>query len=281
MASPRKVRREVVLGSTLISTVSWPRAAWPVSHERWPGGRPGTQQLGASDDTFRRFFVSRVVFGSCPGRRWFIFRAQTVTFGTHRDHRQLVETFDQRSSRRRTIMIEAARLSQERGVARPLAQPRERGSTTCWPRLTLAEKVGQLGSRWVLNDMSATGEPGEPDDPASDGPDQAEVMQRRADAGRLRGLRHPRARGRGGPRARAPDPGLRQPAAHARGGRRRGRPPAARRHRALATGHPRDRARGVPDRLHRLRRDRLPGGDRVGRHLRPRPRRGDGGRHRS
>ena len=64
-------------------------------------------------------------------------------------------------------------------------------------------------------------------------------------------------------------------------GRGRAGAPAARRPRRLAARHPRARARGVPDRVHHLRRDRLPGGHRMGRHVRPRPRRADGGRDRA
>ena len=112
--------------------------------------------------------------------------------------------------------------------------------------------------------------------PATDGP-----RQRRADAGRLR---RRRARRRS-----------RRRAAHGLGhltrvygsgpvdrGRGRGRagPPAARRHRRLAARHPGARPRGVPDRVHHLRRHRLPGGDRLGRHVRPRPGRADGRRDR-
>ena len=49
----------------------------------------------------------------------------------------------------------------------------------------------------------------------------------------------------------------------------------------LATRHSRARPRGVPHRVHHLRRDRVPGGHRMGRHLRPRPGRADGRRDRS
>ena len=50
---------------------------------------------------------------------------------------------------------------------------------------------------------------------------------------------------------------------------------------ALAPGHPGARPRGVPDRVHHLRRDGLPGGDRLGRDVRPRPGRADGRRDRA
>ena len=69
-------------------------------------------------------------------------------------------------------MIEATRLPQDEVWLDPLRSPEVRVDDLL-ARLTLAEKVGQLGSRWVLNDMSATGEP---DDEASEGLDQAEVM---------------------------------------------------------------------------------------------------------
>ena len=63
-------------------------------------------------------------------------------------------------------------------------------------------------------------------------------------------------------------------------GRRRAGAPAARGPGGLPARHPGPRPRGVPHRVHHLRRDRLPGGDRVGRDLRPRPGRADGRRHR-
>ena len=136
-------------------------------------------------------------------------------------------------------------------------------------QLTLEEKVAQLGSRWVGNDMHDA-------DPRQSTAAEAD-HQRRADAGRLRRLRH-RCR-------------WRTPAGHGLGhltrvfgsypltagrGRRRGGPAAADRRGELPPGHPGAGPRGVPDRVHHLRRDGLPGRDRLGRHLRPRPDRADG-----
>ena len=69
-------------------------------------------------------------------------------------------------------MIEAIQLPQDEVWLDPSRSPEARVDDLL-ARLTLAEKVGQLGSRWVLNDMTATGEP---DDEESEGLDQAEVM---------------------------------------------------------------------------------------------------------
>ena len=89
------------------------------------------------------------------------------------------------------------------------------------------------------------------------------------------------ARGGEPARARPPHPGLRQRAGDRRRGRGRAGPPAAGRPRRLPARHPGAGARGVPDRVHHLRRDRLPRGDRLGRDVRPRPGRADGRRDRA
>ena len=138
--------------------------------------------------------------------------------------------------------------------------------------MTLEEKVAQLGSRWVGNDMQDAGadvRAGSAGDP-----------QRGADAGRLRGLRGDLAGGGEPARPRPPDPGLRQRAADRRRGRGRADPPAAVVLANSRAGHPGAGARGVPDRVHHLRRHGLPGRDRLGRHLRPRAGRADGRRDR-
>ena len=147
------------------------------------------------------------------------------------------------------------------------------GSSCCCAEMTLEEKVAQLGSRWVGNDM-------QPD--AAGRRPIGRDLQRRADAGRLR-------RGRDGRR-------WRRRAGTASGHLTRvyGSVPVTAaegaaelvrqqrdRARRLAARHPGARPRGVPDRVHHLRRHRLPGGDRLGRDLRPRPRRADGRRDRA
>ena len=127
--------------------------------------------------------------------------------------------------------------------------------------------MAQLGSRWVGNDMHA-------DDSA---PSAEHDLQRRSDAGRLRRIRHasrsrrPAAHGLGqltrvyGSRPVSVAAGAAEVVRQQTPGR--GGQPA---------GHARARPRGVPDRLHRLRRDRLPRGHRLGSDLRPGARRADG-----
>ncbi len=131
--------------------------------------------------------------------------------------------------------------------------------------MTLEEKVAQLGSRWVGNDMRAH----------ETEPDARCRPERRPDAGRVRGGRGGVA-GRGEPaRAGPAHPRVRQRPVTRSGGCGRAGPAAADGARRLAAGHPGGRPRGVPHRVHHLRRDGLPGRHRLGRDLRPRP----GGAH--
>ena len=113
--------------------------------------------------------------------------------------------------------------------------------------------------------------------PATEPDDDA---QRRADAGRLRRRRAPsRWRRRAGTGS-ATSPGS---TAACRSPRPRARPSwsASSASCSTAPGWASRRCpRGVPDRLHHVRRDGLPGGDRLGRDVRPRPGRADGRRDR-
>ena len=135
--------------------------------------------------------------------------------------------------------------------------------------MTLEEKVAQLGSRWVGNDMAdAVGAPRTSDLNVAPMQDvfAASGTVPLEEASR-HGLGHlTRVYG--------------SVPVTVDGGRGRAGPPAARRPRRLAARHPGAGPRGVPDRVHHVRRDRLPGRDRLGRDLRPRAGRADGRRDR-
>ena len=105
--------------------------------------------------------------------------------------------------------------------------------------------------------------------------------QRRPDAGRVRG-RVGAQPGRGQPRTGwATSPGC---TAAGRSPPAEGAAELVRQqrvgHRGVPARRPGARARGVPDRVHHVRRDRLPGRDRLGRHVRPGAGRADGRRDR-
>ena len=78
-------------------------------------------------------------------------------------------------------------------------------------------------------------------------------------------------------RARPSHEDLRQHSRVCAGGRGRADPAAEGGRRGVPVPHSGDRPRGVPHRLHGLRRHGVPGSHRVGRHVRPRPRRAHGG----
>ena len=104
--------------------------------------------------------------------------------------------------------------------------------------------------------------------------------QRRTHAGRVRGRVGAQPGRRQHARPRSPHPRVRQrPGQPGRGGGRAG-PPAPGGSRGVPARRPGARPRGVPDRVHHVRGDRLPGRDRLGRDLRPRAGRADGRRDR-
>ena len=142
--------------------------------------------------------------------------------------------------------------------------------------MTLEEKVGQLGSRWVGNGHRRTPRP-EPRRGRTTTTD-VHVVAPMQDVFAAIGL-----------------PPLEEASRHGLGhltrvygsapvtaSRRRGRagPAAADRDRVVPARHPGPGARGVPDRLHRVRGDGLSGRDRLGRDLRPGSGRADGRGHR-
>ena len=143
--------------------------------------------------------------------------------------------------------------------------------------MTLEEKVGQLGSRWVGNDDACP--PTNPSRPLIPRPAARRMWRRCRTCSRPPGRSLSRRRCRA--RARPSDPGVRQRAGD------RGRKAPRRwsgcsaRSWSVPARRPGARPRGVPHRLHHLRRDRLSRGHRLGRDVRPRPGGADGRRDRA
>ena len=305
-ARPRKLRRDIPFDSTLISVLARRgpcRGCWVVDADRVGGSRESTvsrSDTRAARDCRHRWWrncrfsntrMSRVgavlgLTGPQSTIRAVIERDSVAVWRSAR----IVNRADNVLKSFRNFLNRAGigtaydRVGSRSGcrVDRPpLAgrhpAARRTGRARCCGRITLEEKVAQLGSRWMGGALWSL---------APTRIRTRRIARPRSMSHRCRTCSPPAAKvvaGGGEPaRPRPSHPGLRKRAGHRR---RRARPKSSASSAScssrIAARHPRARARGMPDRLHHLRRHRLPGCDRLGRDLRPRARRADGGRDRA